>query len=140
MTPILKNILAVLAGFIVGSSVNMGLIMLGPSIIPPPAGVDMTTPEGLQAGVHLLEAKHYVMPFLAHALGTLLGAFFAARIAANKKSIFAMVIGLIFLLGGIAAAKMIPAPTWFMALDLLVAYIPMAWLGWKIAGGQHSEV
>jgi hypothetical protein len=27
---------------------------------------------------------------------------------------------------------MIPAPTWFIALDLLAAYIPMAWLGIQI--------
>jgi len=138
MTPILKNILAIIAGFIVGGMVNMGLIMLGPSIIPPPAGVDMTTPEGLQAGAHLLTAKHYIMPFLAHALGTLAGAFFAARIAATRKSVFAMAIGIIFLLGGIAAARMIPAPTWFIAMDLLLAYLPMAWLGWKLAGGHKD--
>ncbi len=139
MAPFLKNVLAVLAGFIIGSSVNMGLIMLGPSIIPPPDGVDMTTPEGLLAGAHLLEAKHYLMPFLAHALGTLAGAFFAARIAANRKSVFAMVIGFVFLMGGIAASRMIPAPTWFIATDLLLAYIPMAWLGWKWAGGERTH-
>lgn len=139
MTPVLKNVLAVIAGFIIGSSVNMGLIMYGPAIIPPPEGVDMTTPEGLQAGAHLLTAKHYIMPFLAHALGTLAGAFFAARIAATRKSVFAMVIGFIFLMGGIAAAKMIPAPTWFIATDLLLAYIPMAWLGWKWAGGERTH-
>jgi len=139
MTPILKNILAVLAGFIIGGAVNMGLIMLGPSIIPPPAGVDMTTPEGLLEGAQLLQTKHYIMPFLAHALGTFAGAFVAARIAANRKSLFAMVIGVIFLLGGIAAARMIPAPTWFIGLDLLMAYLPMAWLGWKLAGGQRDN-
>jgi len=139
MTPILKNILAVIAGFTIGALVNMGLIMLGPHIIPPPEGVDMTTPEGLQAGAHLLTTKHYIFPFLAHALGALIGAFFAARIAANRQQLFAFLIGFIFLLGGIAAAKMIPAPTWFIGLDLIMAYIPMAWLGWKLAGGQKDS-
>jgi hypothetical protein len=28
---------------------------------------------------------------------------------------------------------MIPAPTWFIALDLLAAYLPMAWLGLLLA-------
>ena len=27
---------------------------------------------------------------------------------------------------------MIPAPTWFIVLDLLAAYLPMAWLGIQI--------
>lgn len=134
MTPILKNILAVLAGFIVGGTINMSLIMLGPSIIPPPEGVDMTTQEGLLAGVQLLETKHYIMPFLAHALGTLAGAFIAARIAANRKGLFAMLIGTIFLLGGIKMASILPSPAWIEYTDILLAYIPMAWLGWKLGG------
>ena len=32
------------------------------------------------------------------------------------------------LCGGVAASFMIPAPAWFIALDLLAAYLPMAWL------------
>ena len=35
--------------------------------------------------------------------------------------------------GGIFAATVIPAPMWFIALDLVVAYIPMAYFGWLIA-------
>ena len=34
-----------------------------------------------------------------------------------------------FLAGGIAAARMIPAPAWFVVLDLAAAYVPMAFLG-----------
>jgi hypothetical protein len=37
-----------------------------------------------------------------------------------------------FLLGGIANVAMLPAPLWFSALDLLLAYLPMAWLGHTI--------
>lgn len=36
--------------------------------------------------------------------------------------------GVLYLCGGIAASLMIPAPAWFIALDLLLAYLPMAWL------------
>lgn len=62
MNPILKNILAVIAGFVVGSVVNMCLIMVSGSVIPPPAGADVKTMEGLQASMHLFEPKHFVMP------------------------------------------------------------------------------
>jgi hypothetical protein len=42
----------------------------------------------------------------------------------------AFVIGLVFLIGGVVAASvMIPAPAWFIALDLVAAYLPMAWFG-----------
>lgn len=36
------------------------------------------------------------------------------------------------MIGGIAAAFMIPAPAWFVVLDLAVAYLPMAWIGGKL--------
>ncbi len=125
----LKNVLACVLGFVVGGAVNMGLIILGPSIIPPPAGVDVNDAESLAAGMHLFEARHFVFPFLAHALGTLAGAFVAYLVAGSYQLRIALVIGVLFLAGGITAATLIPAPKVFVALDLVVAYLPMAWLG-----------
>lgn len=127
-----RNALALLVGILIGGVVNSALITLGPSIIPPPAGVDVTNAEGLRAGMHLFEPRHFVMPFLAHAVGTLAGALAAYLIAATRRAQMAYVIGAVFLLGGIAVSFMIPAPAWFIALDLVVAYLPMAWLAIRI--------
>jgi len=69
------------------------------------------------------------MPFLAHAVGTLAGALAAYLIAATHRAQMAYVIGAVFLCGGAAAGLMIPAPSLFIKLDLLAAYLPMAWLG-----------
>jgi hypothetical protein len=128
-----RNVLAVLVGILVGGLVNMGLILAGPLVVAPPAGVDMTTAEGLQAGLALLEPRHFVFPWLAHALGTLAGAWLTARLAVSHHRHLALLVGVFFLVGGIMAATMIPAPTWFLALDLVGAYLPMAWLGARLA-------
>jgi len=133
MNPILKNILAVIAGVIIGMAVNMGIIMISGSITPTPEGVDTTTTEGLKAGMHLFEAKHFIMPFLAHALGAFVAAFIAAKLAASHKMKFAIAIGVFFLLGGIASVFMLPSPIWFTILDLSLAYIPMGLLAGKLA-------
>ena len=133
MNPILRNILAVLAGIVVGSVVNGSIISVSGSIIPPPAGADLSTPEGLQAAMHLFEPKHFLMPFLAHALGTLVGAFLAAKIAANNKQFLAMLVGGLFFLGGIYMVFLLPSPLWFSVADLGLAYVPMAFLGYKLA-------
>ncbi|MEZ4803484.1 MAG: hypothetical protein R2797_11990 [Gelidibacter sp.] len=138
MNPILKNILAIVAGIILGSIVNMGIIMISGSIIPPPEGADVTTMEGLKESIHLFEPKHFVFPFLAHALGTLVGAWIAAKIAANRKMVLAMVVGLFFLVGGIMNVRMLPSPTWFTVLDLVGAYLPMAWIGGKLGSGNKT--
>jgi hypothetical protein len=78
--------------------------------------------------MHLFEPRHFLFPFLAHALGTLVGSVVAFLVAASHRSVFAWIVGAISLAGGIAAASMIPAPMWFIALDLAAAYLPMAWI------------
>lgn len=135
MNPIVRNILAVIAGVFIGSVVNMGIIMISGYIIPPPEGADVTTMEGLKASMHLFEPRHFIMPFLAHALGTLAGAFITFKVTANNHMKLAITIGILFLIGGITNVFMLPSPTWFTTLDLLGAYIPMAWLGGKLASG-----
>lgn len=138
MRSILRNILAVVLGIVVGGAVNMALVVLGPSVIPPPPGVDTTSAEGLAKGMPLMQAKHFLFPFLAHALGTLAGALVAFLAAGSRGTAFAFAVGGFFLAGGIAAASMIPAPAWFIAVDLVAAYIPMAWLATAI--GRRLKV
>lgn len=133
MHPILRNILAVVLGLVVGSAVNLLIIKISGSIIPPPNGADISSMEGLKATMHLFGPEHYIFPFLAHALGTLVGAFVAAKIATTNKIKFALAIGAFFFLGGAINAYMLPAPTWFLILDLAGAYFPMAYLGKKLA-------
>jgi hypothetical protein len=82
--------------------------------------------------MHLFEPKHFIFPFLAHAVGTFIGAYVAGRIA-SRKMLFAMLIGIIFLIGGIVNVLILPSPAWFSAVDLLLAYLPMAYLAGKIA-------
>lgn len=126
MHPILRNILAVIVGVVVGSIVNMTIVMQGTL----PEGVNM---ENLAENMHLFEANHFVMPILGHALGTLAGAILAGLIAATHKTRFALSIGVFFLFGGIANIMMLKFPLIPAVLDLVLAYIPMGWLGGKIA-------
>ncbi len=134
MNPIIRNVLAVIVGFMAGSAVNMGLVMASPHIIPPPAGVDVNDIESIKASIHLYEFKHFIVPFLAHALGTVVGAYVAVIISASYKLIVGLVIGVLFLLGGISVAFMLPSPTWFIVVDIVGAYMPMAWIGTKLTG------
>lgn len=140
MPKLLRNGLALILGIVIGSAVNMALITFGPVLIAPPAGADMRTAEGLRAAMHLFQPQHFVMPFLAHALGTLVGALVAYVIAASAKLPLAYAVGVVFLCGGIAASFMIPAPAWFIAVDLLGAYMPMAWLAIRIGRGLPGAV
>ena len=128
----MKNILAVIAAVIGGSLVNIALVNLNGVLIPLPEGADISSMEGLAASMSLFQPIHFLMPWLGHALGTLVGAFIAAKLAVTHKKMFAGVIGGFFLAGGIANAYMLPAPMWFIVADLTLAYIPMAWIGARL--------
>lgn len=132
MSNTLRNTLAVVAGIVVGALVNGALIAVSPAIIPPPEGVDVTNTEALQRGIHLFAPRHFLMPWLAHALGTLMGALVTVRLAATRQGRLAFLVGALFFAGGVSASMMIPAPVWFIAADLIGAYFPMAWLATRI--------
>lgn len=134
MKNILIGVLAVIAGYIVGVIVNMIVVALGGMIVPPPAGVDMTSMESVKASAHLFESRHFIFPLAAHTIGSFFGAFAAVFIARSGAFTVAAIVGAIFLLGGIVSVFLIPAPVWFIAADLVIAYLPAAWLAWKLSG------
>ncbi len=140
MHPILRNSLAVFAGLIVGSVVNTVIVVVGPMVIPPPEGVDLTDPEKFSESLKLLQPVHFIAPWLAHALGTLAGAFVAAKLAASSGMKLALGIGAFFLTGGIMMVAMHGGPIWFAIVDLAGAYLPMAYLGGKLAGAEPVSI
>jgi hypothetical protein len=130
-----RNLLSGIAGLFFGSVLNGLIIRYSHLLVPPPPGVDLTTEAGLQNAMHLMGPEHFIMPFLAHALGTLAGAILAARLSNSFRP--ALGIGILFLTGGIYMVWMLPSPLWFNLADLGLAYLPMAWLGYKL--GKKSE-
>ncbi|MEP6805144.1 MAG: hypothetical protein ABI892_11525 [Flavobacterium sp.] len=137
MNPVFKNTLAVIIGLFVGSIANMSILLMSSSVIPAPHGADVTTMEGLKATMHLFEPKHFIFPFVAHALGTFAGAAATALIAANNKMRLALAIGAFFLLGGIVNVCTLPSPIWYNVIDLVFAYLPMAYFAKKIVTSEE---
>ncbi|MGB0403906.1 MAG: hypothetical protein ACPGEG_07400 [Salibacteraceae bacterium] len=131
MNPILRNVLAVVVGWFGGSVINMGLIQVGHSMYPL-EGVDLNNMEQLAEAMSTAAPVHFLFPFLAHALGTLVGAALAGLIAATHKMKFSLAIGGLFFIGGVMVNYMIPGPLWFTSLDIIVAYLPMAYLGGRL--------
>lgn len=139
MKAIARNILAVIAGFVFGSLVNMVLVNIGSLVVPLPEGADVSTMDGLRESMKLFSPLNFIFPFLAHALGTFAGAFVAAKIATSHPMKFALAIGVLFLLAGISMIYMCGGPVWFIASDLLLAYIPMGYLGGVLAGRKQTQ-
>ena len=131
---IVKSILAIIVGIIAGSIVNGVILLLSFAVLGAPEGLNIFDAESVKANAGNFTAANFVGTLLAHQLGTLVGAFVAAKIAPARKMIFALAIGAWFLLGGIYAAAIVSAPIWFVVADLAL-YIPVAFVGRKLAGG-----
>ena len=125
MRQILKNIGIVILSIIIGMIINIGLIIIGGIIFP------------LSENVNPMNAinwdfKYFIFPFLAHSIGTLSGAFVASKLSRNYHIIIPGIVGLYFLSWGIYMVTILPAPIWFICLDLIICYIPMCLLGWSL--------
>jgi hypothetical protein len=140
---ILKRLAIVFFSIAIGGMVNMFFITISSKVIAPPVGTNLTTEQGLKDAMHLMQPKHFVMPFLAHAIGTLVAAFLitASMHLLLKKSnlLLSLLPGLCFLAGGIMMVKMLPSPIWFTITDLVLAYIPMAYLGYVLGNKFFSK-
>jgi hypothetical protein len=129
----LKDIAVFVLGVVLGALVNGALVSAGAEWIPLPDGLppeaNMQTPEGLRAAAPFLKPMNLLFPWLAHAVGTFAGALVVARWgSAAYRSRWAYTVGMLFLLGGISMAFLVPDPLWFIVLDLTTAYLPPVWL------------
>ncbi len=135
----IRNIIGFLVGLVAGSLLNGALIKIGHAVIPLPAGADVSSYDALKAAMPLFGPEQFIFVFLAHALGSLAGAFAAAAIAASHKMKLALGVGAMFLIGGLINAFLLPVPLWYDAVDLILAYIPMAWIGGRLAGAARPS-
>ena len=126
MKQTLKNIAIVILGIIVGMIVNIGLIILGGTIFPPSENFEPMNAVNW-------DFKYFIFPFLAHSIGTLSGALIVSKFSNKSSIILPLIVGLYFLMGGIYMITILPAPMWFVLLDVILGYIPMALLGGKLA-------
>lgn len=140
MNKSLINFFAIVAGMLVGGFTNTGIISLGPIIIPAPEGADFSTAESLAAAMPMLSARHFIFPFLAHAIGTLVGCVVAIRIGKGHPLRLALPVSVLFFLGGAYMVNILPSPLWFNVLDLSLAYFPMAWLAVWISSRKNTAV
>ncbi len=129
---VLRQVFAIVIGWFGGAIINMLFVQLG-HVVFPLEGIDPSDMEAYADVLPSLEFKYFIFPFLAHAIGTLSGSVIAGLIAVRRKMLFAFITGVLFLLGGIWVNIMLPGPEWFAVVDILLAYLPMAWLGGKLA-------
>jgi len=123
----LRNLLAVLVGLVVGMAVNMALITLNSSVLyPAPEGLDMQDTEAFQAYLDTLPATAFLVVMAAHLGQATVGGWVAARLSATNPVRLALIAGAVTMAGGLMMLFTVTGPVW-MWLEVPL-YLVLPWM------------
>ncbi len=133
MHPVVRSILAVLAG-VLAAFVVIGLVQaIGVRVYPPPPGLDPRDTETFKAAVAQMPRGALLFVLLAYAAGSVAGGWVAARFIPRAKLMHGMIVGAFLLGAGVVNMSMIPHPGWFW-VSAIAIYLLGAWSGARAAG------
>ena len=110
MSPLIRRILAVVAGLIVAAVVVAGVEAASSVLYPLPEGIDHTDREAMTAAIAQLPTTAFLAVLVAWGLGALAGAWTAVRI--SGVAVTGYIIGALLLAAGVANLLAIPHPVW----------------------------
>lgn len=113
----MRKLVGVLAGAVVAMLTVAVVEMIGHRLYPPPAGVDMRSPDGVASYVTAAPTGALAAVVIAWFLGAALGGWIAMRI--GRWPAAAWIIAALIALGGIYNATQIPAPLWMQIATVL---------------------
>ena len=132
MHPILRGVLAVVAGFAVASAVMMAVEMINGHVLYPDLGRQaqgVTDPQIMRELLAGAPAGAFAVVLAGWFLGSFTGGWVAARIG---NLTHALILGGLLTLAGIANTLMLPPPAWFWVAGMLTL-MPAALAGAKLA-------
>ncbi|EAQ82562.1 hypothetical protein DSM3645_09192 [Blastopirellula marina DSM 3645] len=121
-------IIGVFAGFLIGSLVNMMIVLASLLFYVPPDGLDWNDQAAVAQFIGGLPLGAFLFALAAHGAHSLVAGWIAAAIARPFRYSAALLVGLLTLAAGYMNLQDIPHPAWFGYLDLLL-YLPLAALG-----------
>lgn len=133
----MRDIIAVLVGWIVGMAANMAFIFLSVALYPMPDGVTFNDKEGFAAYVETLPLTAFLIVLVAHLSQAFFGALVAAKISRKRPMVVAMLIGVLSLIGGLINMQSIPLPTW-MWIEMPL-YLVAAWFAAYLVTASNNS-
>jgi hypothetical protein len=128
----IKNILITIGGMLLGMAANMSTLIMGIKAFPLPEGVDPMNTTSYIAHLDQFTTINYMVPIISHAFGTFVSALFICKLVSSKEKYYALFVGIFFLAGGISMALQVQSPLWVTITDLILAYIPVAFIGYYL--------
>ena len=122
----MRDIIAVLVGWVVGMAANMAFFFLIAKLYPMPDAVTFDDKDGFAAYIETLPMTAFLIVLVAHLSQAFFGGLVAAKISKKRPTTVAMIVGVLSLIGGYINMQSIPLPTW-MWIEMPL-YLVFAWL------------
>jgi len=133
----MRMAMGIIAGIVVAFLCVFVVEMIGHSLYPPPAGLDMTNPADQARVMEAMPVAAKAMVLAAWFLGALAGAWTANRIAG--RSLAGWVVALLVIAAGVVTMVMIPHPIGMWAGGILLPLIA-AWIAQRLSGSRTNAV
>jgi len=124
----IRDVLAVITGFIIGNIAIMSLHYVGMIFYPLPEGINISDIIAIAEYVKIAPLGALLMVMFAHLGGTFLAGLSTALVSKNINT--AYIVGGFFTLAGIYNLYVLPSPWWFNIEAIL--YLPAAIYGFRL--------
>ena len=125
----IRNILAALAGLVVGIAVISLIQKISHSVYPFPSDVQWNNPEAARLALQQAPVGALLIVLLGYIVGSYAAGLVAAIIGPLAAKRNAILIGAVLTFTGVVNLVMLPHPGWFWVSVLV--YLPFTWLGAK---------
>jgi hypothetical protein len=117
----MRGFLGVLAGLAAAIATAMLISFAGGFLVPAPASVDISTTESIRSAYSSLGREAQLLGIVSWALGALVGALVAKRIAGRPWA--AWTVAAIVTLYQLASVLLLPMPGWMQVLALVLPIV-----------------
>lgn len=133
-----RSVGAVLIGLVAAMFFIVGVEVFSSIVHPFPPGVDPTDYEVCKAHVARYPQWALLLGGLGWGLTTFLSSWLATRLGPGRHLAHGIVVGSILLALAVMNMSMLPYPTWFWALNLIIFPLAYYW-GAKLGGPKSSN-
>ena len=128
-----------MAGTFVAVVVVSIVQMVSHQMYPPPPGFDFEDREALAQLIAEAPLGALLMVLLSYALGTMVGAFVAAKFsAAEGASRQGLFVTVLMLIAGLMNLNAFPHPTWYWIANILV-FVGSGYFGAELGGRREAK-
>lgn len=115
-----RSVAAVLAGVVAAGVIVAALEAINARLFNLPEGIDASDMEAMRRAVAALPQSAFILLLAGWGIGTLMGAWIAARLAPKAPRVHGAIVTAVLLAAGVANMVMLPHPAWVWVVGILL--------------------